>query len=376
MTQKTGRNEPCWCGSGKKYKYCHYDRDKQDPLKIQEAIIATKKAQKEYCLHPHASNADCKGDIIRAHSIQRNGGLNQIAVNGHVYMLNNQLGSFIKSAGQLEYGLIGINKATTFTGFCNYHDTTTFQPIEQKPFSPSQESAFLLSYRALCRELYSKRFQLESVKLLHEGDRGKSQEYQKTYQKSINLYESGINAGLKDVEYHKQLYDVKLIAADYSDVSYYAVCFDRVPDFMCSSAILLEMDFRGNVLQDSQDFKDLNKRLLQCSFSLIGTDTGGAAIFSWLGANPLGIRFIESLDSYSDDDITHAILRFTFEFFENVAISPKWWESLTQDGKDIIRQRTKAGLDLYGQRSPKCLMDDGARLIEWKVTARSKEIIH
>ena len=22
-----GRNEPCWCGSAKKYKHCHYDSD-------------------------------------------------------------------------------------------------------------------------------------------------------------------------------------------------------------------------------------------------------------------------------------------------------------------------------------------------------------
>ncbi|MCK4857243.1 MAG: SEC-C domain-containing protein [candidate division Zixibacteria bacterium] len=22
-----GRNNPCWCGSGKKYKKCHYDSD-------------------------------------------------------------------------------------------------------------------------------------------------------------------------------------------------------------------------------------------------------------------------------------------------------------------------------------------------------------
>lgn len=22
-TRKLGRNEPCWCKSGKKYKYCH-----------------------------------------------------------------------------------------------------------------------------------------------------------------------------------------------------------------------------------------------------------------------------------------------------------------------------------------------------------------
>ncbi|MBN1773864.1 MAG: SEC-C domain-containing protein [Deltaproteobacteria bacterium] len=24
-----GRNDPCWCGSGKKYKHCHYDADQK-----------------------------------------------------------------------------------------------------------------------------------------------------------------------------------------------------------------------------------------------------------------------------------------------------------------------------------------------------------
>ena len=27
MEEKIGRNDPCWCGSGKKYKKCHYDFD-------------------------------------------------------------------------------------------------------------------------------------------------------------------------------------------------------------------------------------------------------------------------------------------------------------------------------------------------------------
>ncbi len=27
--QCLGRNEPCWCGSGKKYKHCHHDSDLQ-----------------------------------------------------------------------------------------------------------------------------------------------------------------------------------------------------------------------------------------------------------------------------------------------------------------------------------------------------------
>jgi len=26
---KLGRNDPCWCGSGKKYKKCHYDSDRK-----------------------------------------------------------------------------------------------------------------------------------------------------------------------------------------------------------------------------------------------------------------------------------------------------------------------------------------------------------
>ncbi|NUQ71577.1 MAG: SEC-C domain-containing protein, partial [Chthonomonadales bacterium] len=26
VTKKPGRNEPCWCGSGKKYKHCHYGK--------------------------------------------------------------------------------------------------------------------------------------------------------------------------------------------------------------------------------------------------------------------------------------------------------------------------------------------------------------
>ncbi len=26
---RLSRNDPCWCGSGKKYKRCHYDSDRR-----------------------------------------------------------------------------------------------------------------------------------------------------------------------------------------------------------------------------------------------------------------------------------------------------------------------------------------------------------
>jgi uncharacterized protein YchJ len=30
-THKLGRNERCWCGSGLKYKRCHFDADRNQP---------------------------------------------------------------------------------------------------------------------------------------------------------------------------------------------------------------------------------------------------------------------------------------------------------------------------------------------------------
>ncbi len=29
LPPELGRNEPCWCGSGKKYKHCHLERDER-----------------------------------------------------------------------------------------------------------------------------------------------------------------------------------------------------------------------------------------------------------------------------------------------------------------------------------------------------------
>jgi len=345
-------------------------------MTIQEAILATKQAKKEFCLHPQASSVTCNGDIIRAHSIQRNGGLSQIARASHVYMLDTHLTSLIKSQGEQRYSLIGINKATTFTGFCQHHDSLTFRPIEYYPFTPSQESAFLLAYRGICREIYAKRYQTESINLLREGDRGRSKEAQESFQAFVSMYDSGVKAGLTDLDHYKGIYDSKLLAADYTDVSYYVISFDRVPDFMCSSAILLEMDFNGNLLQTPAQFMQLDKRLLQCTFSLVGTDSGGSAIFSWIGKNPHGISFINSLDTYSDDEISHAVVRFTFEFFENIAISPKWWENLKKSDRDQLQKRIEIGLSLTEERSPQCLNDDGLRVVEWKVVAREKKLIH
>ena len=35
-----GRNDPCWCGSGKKYKKCHLSDESEESVKRREAALS------------------------------------------------------------------------------------------------------------------------------------------------------------------------------------------------------------------------------------------------------------------------------------------------------------------------------------------------
>ncbi len=158
MKKKLGRNDQCWCGSGLKYKKCHMARERQEPVNIWEVagehnkLFGTKD-----CLAPDAMKVDCSGAIVKAHTVPRSGSLQQIARNGHVYSFIPTLGNIIKGKGRLQPRLVHINVASTFTGFCSTHDDGIFSKIEKQAFVGSQEQCFLLAYRGLARELYTKK---------------------------------------------------------------------------------------------------------------------------------------------------------------------------------------------------------------------------
>ncbi len=38
---KLGRNDPCWCGSGKKYKRCHLEEDEKKRSRQRAATCST-----------------------------------------------------------------------------------------------------------------------------------------------------------------------------------------------------------------------------------------------------------------------------------------------------------------------------------------------
>lgn len=158
IVPKIGRNDPCWCHSGKKYKKCHLKRDRQ-PKRQPWEVAAEMRQQfenNEYCTHALAGPSSCEGQIVRAHTIPRSAGLTAIAERGHVYGPDYDLMSLVKNGGKLLFRLTGINEASTFTGFCGFHDYTTFQPLENQRLTATAQQCFLMGYRAACRELFQK----------------------------------------------------------------------------------------------------------------------------------------------------------------------------------------------------------------------------
>jgi hypothetical protein len=241
--------------------------------------------------------------IIKAHTVQRSGGLTRIARQGHVYTLDPG-GAELAKTSMLSPRLIGVNNASTFTGFCNFHDTKTFEPVEKRPFKGNEQQVFLLGYRALCRELFMKRGMVEHLASIKNFDKGADIGKQIWWQHFVSTIERGEQSSLRHLERYKfSSYDPCLVSDNYSDVYYYIVRIGITPDFLCSGTIFPDYDFCGRRLQTLTNLDEVPQLI---TFSIIATENGGAAILSWVGQTQAGLDLIKSFDSLRDEEISHA----------------------------------------------------------------------
>jgi hypothetical protein len=360
---KRRRNKLCWCGSGKPYKICHYKRGADSPILLNDLLSVQKKIwTKEYCLHPQRNS--CNGNIIQAHTIQRRGSLERISKNGHVYTFKTDLAEILKT-GMPKINLVGIKKASTFSGFCSHHDNELFKPVEEENFSINEETVFLLSYRVLCHELFLKRAWRESLLYAKENlDKGKTLRQQIEIQDIADGYLLGVESSLEELSAIKIRYDEALVKCDYKSVRYYAIILDDFPTFVCSGFTQPIYDFHGNQLQDLADLSTVSENL---AFSVIATNTGGIVIYSWIDQNTSSKRLIKSLANLTYHKQLNASVRFTFENFENLYISPNWWEILDSQSQQNLFRRHLSGSPDY-PHNPNRLIDDGVDLVTWKIS--------
>lgn len=111
-----------------------------------------------------SDKTSCKGEIKQSHSLQRNGRLSIIEgeVNGNNCIYTFTDFEFDESSAIKGLKPIGKATASTFFGFCDYHDTTLFSPIENFQFDESDKHCFLHSYRSFAHSYHRKKEELKA----------------------------------------------------------------------------------------------------------------------------------------------------------------------------------------------------------------------
>lgn len=359
---KLGRNKPCWCGSGKKYKKCHLDREQQEPIN-REIVYKQLNGfySQKYCSVPSSMNAECSGKIIKAHSISKSSSLKEIANNGHVL-------TTFKGAINIENGFkisptkIGIKKASTFTGFCAHHDKTLFQPIEDKDFVVSEENCFLIAYRAISREIFVKERASGTLDLLKDLDKGKELEQQLSMQSAHKNLTENNDLSTGDLKHIKSKLDAILNGNEQGQLNHVVFTLSEPPKVMTSAAVSLTFDFQGGELQSiSQDPNIIPGYVIINSFSSNGV---GYICLSWIEEhNSVASNFVDSLKK--TNSIGASLLAFIFTSIENNYLSEDWWSSLGSSQKDHL-------MSLYSQGIVKPIYSDALvnaeDLLAFKIT--------
>ena len=294
-----------------------------------------------------------------------------IARNGHVYGARASFASLDRTGGILLPALIGITRASTFSGFCQRHDASAFAPLEANVFGPTREQAFLLAYRALLRELYMKTRHLEALPLFRDTDKGLPVPDQLAIQSLVSDMKVGVEKALADLHRHKRSFDGDFLAGDHSGIRYVAFDLDRTPDIVCSGVFQPTESFTGHQIQD---LGDLETELDFASFSLMANSGRGAAVFAWRSdSDRAASQLVDSLLTLPRPDMPNALVRFTFSTLENTFWSPLWWEGLSDDSKRAAIERINYGVSPVSRLRPRGLADDGQRFVDWVVVGIRSE---
>lgn len=324
--------EPCWCGSGKKYKKCHRSRHQEKPYTLGQIQNLQQKVfwRKRGCMHPLASPDICSRNVIDSHTIQRKGPLERIVdKTGHVMHFEANANN-----GEAEESRIGWRKASIFPGYCSRHDSSLFDPIENGGFSGEHWHCVLHAFRNICNEFYRKQALIESLEFQRSTiDRGFDLDRQINAQLSYSKSIEGQRKSLEESKNLRDKFETAIIQENYEEFESKCYFFQGRLDVVSSSVFQCEFDFVGNKLIDMWDLS-LNAEML--SHSIVNTDDGYAIIFVWLRNEQNPSAVVASFDNLPDDEKGDIFIQYCFVNCENTFFSEEWWENLSQSQKTLI----------------------------------------
>ena len=343
------RNSPCSCGSGLKYKKCHLaiNNKIQNEKYISGRKLQLHKIQKlfdetlypEICIAKELTN-NCSDQIINAHTVTKSLSLNQIAKNGHVYGFKNKdIFDFSKNNGFTSLRKLGVRTASTFKGFCSYHDDKLFSCLEKQNFELLEEQSAVLLYRAFALELYKKKGVLEHAR--------------KSFKSVLDSFSLGeVNGGaellisnlkrakldFEDMHYLNEILINLLNEKKYSKIRSYAVKLDFKIPFICTGLFAIYRCIDHKIIQDIFDYS-LSKMSYTALNIFYAKDGSSWLVLSWLDIfDDINLKLIEQIQKFNVEDQVNILGNLMNLYTENSYFSIEYVDSLKYNLKENIEK--------------------------------------
>lgn len=339
---KIGRNETCWCGSGKKYKRCHLNRANEEPHPIGRLIAELKaKISHKECMHPEASSGSCIKKIIDAHTIQKKGPLKAIAdESNHVFCFRTD------QNGKDVILKLGLQKASTFKGFCGKHDKELFSPIEDKLYSGSKEQSFIAGYRAVALEYFKKISVAKGLSFMNQNfDRGMNTVAQIDFQHRLYAMKQGFFKGIDDFKETLNIYSDGYSTKNYDHFNSLSIYFKGDLNIAVSGCFSPDFNINGKRIQNlGPDIKFIEN----IAVNTLNTEDGYALVFTWPKEFTKCSEFANSLLSISNENLPSILIELIFSYIENTYFSMTWFNELEKEKKIIIESMARKPIQ-YGE---------------------------
>ncbi|MEA5550596.1 hypothetical protein VB713_06320 [Anabaena cylindrica UHCC 0172] len=285
-----------------------------------------KQAYVKECFH---KDSNCSSKIIFAHSIQNNRILKKISQNGEVLYWsttedndNNDIKFLLSRTGR--------KKATTFTGFCNFHDTKLFTPIELHNYHDGNEKQqFIFAYRALAKEYHAKRMAVNlvnsAISQLPQHRKAILGNFQKN--QKITLYQ---------LEQDKQLFNSALAQGKFNIAYTWIMKFHHEYHIAVSSAFTVEKDLNG---KDINNFSDLDTDMKYLYLTIFPQNGKTYILLSCLRKYKKYLSpLINQIKEKSINERKIILSNILATHVENLAISPSKWEQISEDKRSVFQQ--------------------------------------
>ena len=244
----------------------------------------------------------CQNNIIAAHSISNKRILSRIAKDGMVEYLNSKTGR---------------NKATTFRGFCDYHDKI-FSPIDNEDYQPKNEKQeFLFAMRALSRELIEK----------------KRYEYNVTNIEELRLYRNnkdhqlGIEKGLSDINEWRKIFIDCFTKSKFNAIKSVVIKLEKSYLIAASGAFNLECDIDGRIVNDPSP-DGFNDKMKPCFLTIFPQLNETYCIISFFRKHRKDYAFLEKIENKDDQFKKVVLSNLLVGNIENIAINPDFYNKI------------------------------------------------